>query len=218
MILLALKGAKVGTIGEWAAAFTTVAVIVVTLWIRRRDEQAREAKAERAEAARVNCWFQARNPRPENPSGITWQMVVENSSDLVIYAWDAAVWWVRTGEPGGGPHVDSRTLGAANSGPLPPGKQLTHDLGQGLVPNPAQDFNAVIIWQHPAGPWWKRSGGSLLRNETGWPPPWAARPEAPTAGSYAEAIRELERRSETTQAAARRRQLLRWRPWRRSGR
>ena len=134
----------------------------------------------------MNAWFQAPQTPPEfDPE---WLMVVANDGDATIYQWEAAVWWVRTGPPGSGPHFETISLTAHTAGPLPPRSRRTQPLvwsaptpeGRIFPESPARDFRVSITWQDPDGErWWLRYGGDLLVSNDRWPLPWSIRGDPP---------------------------------------
>lgn len=173
-----------GTAGEWASAIGALLVVGVTILIWRADHRRLEQRLVLDSAAKVNAWFQAPGTPPDNRT--YWQMVVANQSDLPVYEWDAAVWWVRTGPPNGGPHYETLSMSSTTHGPLTPHVRRTADLrfltpqGEVLPSNPSQDFRISVTWRDPKGNrWWIRYGGELRESTDRWPLPWTLRAEPP---------------------------------------
>jgi hypothetical protein len=182
-----------GTIGEWLSGVGTLAAVVVALMISHHEhrraqwvEAVQRHRLEREEAARVNVWFE--NP---NPGATWWKFVVDNGGRDAIYEWEAAIWWLRTGPPGPGPHNETYVLSASSDGPLPPGRKLERDLvpntwmrlpNEALFPkDPAREFRVSIMWRDAADRWWLRYGGDLRGPEAHrWPLPWTVVPDGET--------------------------------------
>lgn len=182
--MIAKSGMQWGTLGEWAAAAASVLVVLYALVTRISDRREAVRTFVREEAARVGVWHQGPGTPPENLGG--WGMVVENRSSTPITDWTAALWWIRTGSPGSGPHWETHEMSSERLGPLPPGVRRPEQIGadwrngqgEAVFPaHPANDFRVSMMWRDSADRWWLRYEGQLYGpGNDRYPLPWTTRP------------------------------------------
>ena len=185
-----VRGIQWGTVGEMGGGAAAGGALLYAFVTRHRDRQADAQRARRTEAGKVNAWFTMVSRGKGDR--ITAELTVHNSTDAPLYDWEAAMWWVRSGPPGPGPHVETRVLDATNVGPIAPhdrltqevflypdGPNVTDDEGNPVYDSahtpdaPARDCRVAVTWRDARGEWWLRVGGDLRNADDRWPLPWA---------------------------------------------